>query len=129
MFHKTEFSISIDHHLKIVKYKHTGIITKRDLDDAWGKLVQLNEFAHLKYNLLADYRNSRFDISHSTIEVIVNEMKSIKSFFEGRRQSFIIDDPFSMAISMLFIEEVKSKIGFKIDVFSTEEAATAWLIF
>lgn len=129
MLNKTEFSIAIDHHFKIIRYKHTGSIKKEDLDAAWSELIQIKEFTQLDYNLLSDYRESKFDIPLTSIDAILEDMKPMKPFLEGKKQSFIIDDPMSMAIAMLFMKDAFNKIGFKIESFSTEKAAVAWLLF
>ena len=129
MLNKTEFTIAINHLFKIIRYKHTGSIKKEDLDAAWNELIQIKEFTQLDYNLLSDYRESKFDIPLTSIDAILEDMKPMKPFLEGKKQSFIIDDPMSMAIAMLFMKDAFNKIGFKIESFSTEKAAVAWLLF
>ncbi len=129
MLNKTEFTIAIDHHFKIIRYKHTGSIKKEDLDAAWSELIQIKEFTQFGYNLLSDYRDSIFDIPLTLKDAIFKEMMPLKVFLEGKKQSLIIDNPLSMALAMLFVKDAFKKIGFKIESFSTEEAAIAWLMY
>ena len=124
-----DFTITADHFLKIIRYKHTGVVKKDDLYAAWRELVKLKEFTQLKYNLLTDYRHSKIEIQTSDFGSMLESMNPMRSFLNGKKQSIIIDDPISMATTMLFIKKATSQFGMKIDIFSTEEAATNWLLF
>ena len=122
------YSIKIDHDNKIIKYRHTGIIKKEDIGDAWERFLNLEEFTKSGYNLLSDYRNSTFDIGIEDIDTVSDEMISFKPFIEGKKQSLILDDGFSTALSVLFVDKIYEKTGFRVKIFSTEEAALRWLL-
>lgn len=125
----SDFTITVDHFLKIIRYKHTGVVKKDSLFAAWRELLKLKEFTELKYNLLTDYRQSKIEIQTSDFGSMLESMKPMISFLNGKKQSLIIDDPVSMATTMLFMKKAISQVGMKIDIFSTEEAATTWLLF
>ncbi|RLD61901.1 MAG: hypothetical protein DRJ05_01545 [Bacteroidetes bacterium] len=123
-----DYSIKIDHDNKIIRYRHTGIIKKEDIGNAWESFLKMEEFTKSGYNLLSDYRNSTFDIGVKDVDSVSESMKSFKTFIEGKKQSLILDDGFSTAISVLFVDKVYKKTGFRVKVFSTEEAALRWLL-
>jgi hypothetical protein len=122
-----KYSISIDHKLRIIRYKHTGIIQAAEIEEAWQEFLTMKEFTELKYNLLSDYRNSVFDIPIKFADVIIEFMNAIKHIVNGKKQALIVDDPYSTAISIIFEDMVYQKVGFIVQVFSTEEAALRWL--
>ena len=55
-------------------------------------------------------------------------IKKIENLVRGKKQALIVDEPYSVAASMLFESEVNIKVGFKVQVFSTEAAALRWLV-
>jgi len=121
------FKIEIDNDIRIIRYTHDGLISRQELGLAWGEILKLNEFSHLKFNLLSDYRNADFDFSVNETDVIWEFLESIKHILKGKRESVITDKPFTTAISMLFEKELYLKIGFNVKIFSTEKEALRWL--
>jgi len=89
--------------------------------------MQLKEFTELKYNLLSDYRNSQFNLLLDDVDLVVLHLLQLKTILKGKKQGLILDQPISTALSMIFEEKVKAKIGFDVHVFSTEKAALVWL--
>lgn len=122
------YTISVDDNMKIIRYKHTGIIKAEEVESAWYEFLKLREFTELRYNLLSDYRGARFDIPLVFADAIVDFMRNIESVVRGKKQSLIVDDPYSTAASMLFEGKVNLEVGFLVRVFSTEEPAIEWLI-
>lgn len=122
------YEISIDHKLKIIRYKHSGIIHAPDIELAWKEFLNIKEFTQDKYNLLSDYRDGKIDIPVTSLPDIITFMLAIEDIVKGKKQSIIVSDPYSTAASILFENEVYKKTGFLIKVFSTEEAATKWLL-
>ncbi len=122
-----KYSIIIDHELKLIKYKQSGLIYGEDIGEAWQEFLSLSEFTELKYNLFSDYRNGKFQIARQDISEIMNYMKKIDSIIRGKKQALIVDDPYSVAASMLFRNEVNEQVGFIVQVFTTEKAALKWL--
>ena len=120
------YTINIDHNLKIIRYKHTGLIKDEEIAEAWQSLLSMKEFTELKYNLLSDYRGAKLDMDRKSPDRIVEFMMAIEHIVRGKKQSLILDDPYSTAGSVLFSEKVNKKVGFKVKVFSTEEAALEW---
>ncbi|WP_291806182.1 STAS/SEC14 domain-containing protein [Lutibacter sp.] len=110
-----------------MRYTHSGLINAQDIESAWSVFLSLNEFTQLKYNLLSDYRNGKFNIPIEEIPKIVEFMKAIQHIVEGKKQALIVDDSYSAAASMLFEESVYLEVGFKVKLFSTETAALKWL--
>ncbi len=121
------YSITIDHKHRLILYRHTGIIEKEEIGKAWEEILSKNEFTHQKYNLLSDYRNSRFNLEVADVDLICDFLYSITDKLKDKKQALIIDEPISTALSLLFCGEVNIKIGFKVEVFSTEKAALKWL--
>ena len=124
---KINYLIEIDHDKMVVKYSHIGVITKEDIGSAWECFLELEEFTKLGYNLLSDYRNSTFDIGIGEVDTVCESMVSFKPFIEGKKQSMILDDGYSTAISVLFADRIYGKTGFRVKIFSTENAALKWL--
>lgn len=122
-----KYSINVDHEPKIIRYKHSGIISADDIGQAWQEFLSMNEFTRLKYNLLSDYRGAKFDIPLKKVEEIVEFMFQIKDIVNGKHQALIVDDPYATAVSMLFEADVYKKVGFLVNVFTTEKAALYWL--
>jgi hypothetical protein len=122
-----KFSIDLDHKFKIVRYRHSGLIYAEDIEEAWSKFLILREFTELKYNLFSDYRGGRFEIPLEHIAEIIKFMRNIENVVRGKKQALLVDEPYSVAASMLFEEEVTREVGFKVQVFTTEKAALKWL--
>lgn len=121
------YSIDIDHNLKIIKYKHSGIIKHEDIGKAWEEFLQMKEFTELQYGLFSDYRGGKFNIKLAFLPALIEFMHSIKSVVEKKKQCLIVDDPFSTAAAILFENRVNKEIGFQVKVFNTETAALKWL--
>jgi hypothetical protein len=121
------YSITINHELKLIRYTHHGEITLEEIGTAWVDLLGLIEFNSLKYDLLTDYRDSISKLEVNDIHLICDFLLSIKDILKDKKQAFIIDTPDSTALTLLFEVEVYHKIGFVVETFSTEEAALSWL--
>jgi len=121
------YSISIDHKNRLINYQHRGNITKSDLKVVWRKLLTTKPFTHKKYNLISDFSEAKFDISEKEVYEICNSLLKIKHILENKKQALIIEEPLSTALSYLYVSEVVRKIGFKVRVFSTKEAAFLFL--
>jgi len=123
-----KYSIKIDHHLKLIRYKHSGLLKSNDIELAWKEFLGMEEFTELKYNLLSDYTDAEFDIPVDFLPELIEFMQNIKPIVEGKKQSLIVTGPFTTAASMLFETEVNKEVGFLVKVFSTEEKALEWLL-
>jgi len=121
------YNLETDKNLKIIRYTHSGLISRKELGTAWTEILQKDEFTKSGYNLLSDYRNADFDFTVDETDVIWDFLESIKHILNGKRESVITDKPFTTAISMLFEKQLYSKMGFNIKIFSTEQAALHWL--
>lgn len=121
------FSIKVDSTYKLIRYNHSGVISKEDIGVAWQELLKLKEFTQLKYNLLTDYRGSTCKIEVEEVELICDFLLTLKYILKDKKQALIIDEPMGVAISTLFEGEVNKKIGFNVRVFSSQEAAINWL--
>ena len=122
-----KYTIKINHELKLIEYKHSGLILAEDIGDAWKEFLALPEFTNLKFNLLSDYRNGKFQFHHKSVSEIVDYMERIEIFVREKKQALIVDNPHDVAISILFENRVYKKIGFNVQVFSTEKATLRWL--
>ncbi len=122
-----KYSISIDHDNRIIRYKHSGSISKQDIGEAWTEFLGMEEFTHKKYNLLSDYSDGKFEISISELDEIIDFLSDLKNIINGKKQAFIVNDPYSTAASLLFEADVIQKVGFIVKPFSTEAAALRWL--
>ncbi|MEE4116677.1 MAG: hypothetical protein V2I37_10935 [Marinilabiliaceae bacterium] len=122
-----KYSISIDHEHKLIRYRHRGLIFAGDIEKAWFDFLAYKEFTELGYNLFSDYRNGKFEIPLDFLPEIIVFMKKIESVVRGKKQALLVDEPYSVAASMLFENEVNKEVGFNVQVFSTEIAALEWL--
>ena len=123
-----KYTISIDHELRIIRYKHSGIIHAEDIEDAWSDFLKIQDFTQNKYELLSDYRNGKFQMKLSDLSGVIGFMHEIENIVKGKKQALIVDNPYSVATSILFKNKVYKEIGFNVKVFSTEPAALKWLI-
>ena len=46
------FTIHVDHELRVVRYTHVGEIGVEEIGMAWDELLKLDEFTQQHYNLL-----------------------------------------------------------------------------
>ena len=122
-----KYTINIDHQLKLIRYKHPGVILAEDIEQAWGEFLTMEEFTRGKYNLFSDYGNGKFEIPVEHIPEIIEFMRKIETVVRGKKQALIVDDPYSVAGSMLFRSKVYEEVGFNVEVFTTEQAALSWL--
>ena len=128
MLDSKKYTISIDHDLKIIKYKHSGILKPDDIGHVWAnEFLKMKEFTELKYNLLSDYSEAKFDAKTSIIPELIEFMKAIKEIVKGKKQSIIIEDHFSTAASLIFENEINAKVGFEVKIFRTQKAALKWV--
>jgi hypothetical protein len=124
-----KYTIEVDHKLKIIKYKHSGIIQSEEIGYVWeNEFLKMKEFTELKYNLFSDYTDAVLDIPVDFLDELMSFMQSIQFIIEGKKQSVIVSDPYSTAASILFENEVNEKVGFHVKVFTTTDAALKWLI-
>lgn len=122
-----KYSIHIDHELKIIRYNHPGLITADDIGEAWKEFLTFQEFTQLKYNLCSDYRNGKFQIPVEYVSDIIDFMRSIETIVREKKQALLVDEPYSVAASMLFQRSVYEQLGFRVQIFTTEAAALTWL--
>lgn len=122
-----KYTININHELKLIEYQHSGLIYAEDIGEAWKEFLAIEEFTNLKYNLLSDYRNGKFQFQPEIVYDIVKYMEQIEMIVREKKQALIVDDPLSVAESLLFENEVNKKVGFIVRVFSTENSALRWL--
>ena len=121
------YSIIIEHDLRLIRYTHAGLIKPEDINEAWVQLLAMKEFTELKYNLFSDYRNGKLQIPLDFLPELMEFMRNIEGIIKGKKQALIIEDPQDVAISMLFENEVSNKIGFIVKIFTTEASALRWL--
>jgi hypothetical protein len=122
-----KYSISIDHELKIVRYRQSELINVEDICEAWNELLTFQEFTVLKYNLLSDFRNGKFQIKIGYLSEAINFLESIETIVRGKEHALIVEEPYSVAISLLFIEKANKQVGFNVQLFTTEVSALKWL--
>jgi hypothetical protein len=123
-----EYTFSLDHKNKIIRYKHSGKLKMEDLGKAWDDFLKIEEFTLGGYNLLSDYTEAIFDMGVEAVDEIVKILDSMGPVLHGKKQSIIVEDPYSMAGSILFEKISHNKLAFKIKIFSTEEAALKFLL-
>lgn len=124
-----KFSIIPDHNLRIIRYTHPGFIYAQDIEKAWAVFLSMREFTELKYNLLSDYRGGKFKMQANDVPSVISFLRDIGNILKNKKQALIVDEPYSVAGSMLFEHNVNKEIDFIVKVFSTEEAALKWLSY
>ncbi len=124
-----DYSISIDHELKLIRYTHCGLIKAEDIGQVWKEFLTIKEFTELKYNLFSDYSNSKLQIDLDFATELIKFLQSIESIIKKKKQALIVTDPHSVALSMIFERELSEKVDFNNKIFSTREAALEWLQF
>ncbi len=122
------YSIEVNDEMKIIFYKHSGLIEKRELGEVWEELLGIKEFSEGGYNLHSDYRNGKLNLIDSDTEFISDFLNSVKHILKGKKESVLVADISSTAIAMLFEHDLHSSIGFDVKVFSTEKAALDFLL-
>jgi hypothetical protein len=125
---KMDYSIELDHELKIIRYTGSGILTLETIGKAWEDLLKLNEFTQIKYNLFTDYRGAKSKIKVQEVDLICEHLANLKDILKDKKQALLVNEPVGVAVSMIFEREIIRKIGFNVRVFSTEPAAVNWLI-
>lgn len=121
------YTITVEHELRIIRYTHSGLIKAADIGEVWQQLLAMKEFTQLNYNLFSDYRNGDFQIPLVFLPYLIEFMRTIESIVKGKKQALILDDPRNVAISMLFENKVYHEIGFNVKIFTTEASALRWL--
>lgn len=121
------YSITPDPQLNIIRYTHSGHVSKEDIGQVWDKLLKMKEFIHDGFNLLSDYRDAVFDMDIEEIYEIVDILEEMGPVLHGKKQSLVVKDPYPTAGSILFEEVSQRKLKFKIKIFSTLDAAIHWL--
>jgi len=122
------YTITIEHDLKLIKYKHDGLLEAKDIGYVWeNELLKMKEFTQMEYNLFSDYSDAKLKIPTSFLPELMTFMKKIRFIVEGKKQSIIVADPYSTAASLIFENEVIKEAGFEVKVFSTKEAAFNWI--
>jgi len=121
------FTLTVDHDLCIIRYRHKGILDYQEIGKAWQQLLTMKEFTELGYDLLSDYSGSVFDMEVEEGERIIAFMQNIVTIVRGKKQAIIVDDPYSTAVTLLFEQQVYKEIGFIVRTFSTEKGGLEWL--
>lgn len=121
------YTITIEHELRIIRYTHSGLIKEADIGEVWKHLLAMKEFTQLNYNLFSDYRNGQLQIPVSFLQKLIDFMRTIESIVKGKKQALVLDDPRNVAVSMLFEDKVNKEIGFNVKIFTTEASALRWL--
>lgn len=117
----------IDKEFKFIRITYSGMISREDLASVWGYLLSLKEFTKFKYNLLSDYRNSKFNIVEKEEDKMLEFLISIKYVLNGKKEAAILSDPRDTALSFLIQMNTFEKVGYIVKIFSTEKAAMEWL--
>ena len=124
---KKKYSIEIDHKNRFILVKYLGEIKVADIGESWDELLKLVEFTAQKYNLFSDYSEAVLAGVGKDVDRICDILYHLKDILKGKKQVLLLDEPTSVALSLLFENEVNIRIGFVSKVFSTEEAAFKWI--
>ncbi|HPG33715.1 MAG: STAS/SEC14 domain-containing protein [Lentimicrobiaceae bacterium] len=122
------YTISVDDKLKIIRYRHTGNIPRKELGEAWTEILNIDEFTQQEFHLLADYRGATFNFSIDETKAIDQFLIAHKALLKGKKEALIVDNPFTTVVAILFEDKLYAQTGFEIKAFSTEHAAIRWLI-
>lgn len=120
-------SIQLNNKQRIVYYQHNGTIEKKNIIEAWGKVLTLLIHQGINYNLILDYRGAYFNFTTFEIDEIVNFFYSKISILNDRKIAGIAIQSHETAIIKL-IETLKVKdTDFQIRAFRAMEEACKYL--
>lgn len=121
------YTLELDHELKLIRYKHIGLIEEKDINVVWVKLLEMKEFTDQKYNLLSDYTQGKFNIQPQELPTILEFMRNIEHIVRGKKQALVVSEPLTVAISVLFQIQIRKEVGFNVKIYSSVENALEWL--
>jgi len=118
-----QYEYKINNKERIIYNYFKGILRVDELESAVLKLSKDSSFDP-HYNILTDLRECLFELRPQEMEQFIRIFK--EKFSKGKGKSaIIIDTPIETAISTIFQDLVKNVR--RIQIFSTDEAAIAWL--
>jgi hypothetical protein len=124
---QNRFEIFVDYERQLIHYHHKGMLKVEEIGEVWQKLLEMEEFTKLGYNLLTDYSDADFAFSINKTDIIWNFLLSIKHILKGKKEAVITSKPIPTAISILFESETNKSMGFQVKTFTTMDAALEWL--
>lgn len=119
------YSIKINHELKIIYYKHGGVIELKEIEKALCELLKLDEFTKNGYNILTDYSGGTFNFTIDDIEQINSNLHEFRHILKNKKSAVIVDSPNEYVITYLFCSNTNNDYN---AIFSTEEAALKYLM-
>lgn len=112
-------------HSKILEATFEGNVILSDIVN-YIKATKENDTYPRKLKILTDSRGATFNFSVKDLEIIVEENYKSLEKYEMIIDAIIIDDPNNTALSMLYLELVKTN-RYKFEIFATKSAALDWL--
>ncbi len=112
-------------HSKILEVTFKGNVTLAEIVN-YIKATKKKGIYPRKLKIITDSRNAIFNFSIDDLEIIVEENYKSLEKYEMIIDAIIIDDPKNTALSMLYLELVKTN-KYKFEIFATKSAALNWL--
>ncbi len=111
---------------KLLELKVSGTVTIEDLMNHY-LVIEGDDVLPRDLKVLIDCRNTVFDMQVREIANSIEKLKNALRKYNSITEAIIVDQPFETAFSTFFSECSKSARSYIFQVFSTEEAARAWL--
>ena len=125
---QNNYCIDVDYQLRLVRCTFVGPIKMREVIDARIKAFQIAISLEGHYNLLMDCRDADIDFRAGYFYKLWFFLEANKDMLQGKMEVILTNKPLACAYSILYKDECdKRNYGFKVRLFSTEEAALWWL--
>lgn len=121
-------SLDIIDNLGVVVHQYKGTVTPKELGNAWNTFMHLKVFRENKYDLISNYGNARFDFKIEDLEIAKKFLRKHRQTLIGKREAIVTNDPYTVALCVLFKHHAEREAGLTVNIFSSEEGALKWLL-
>jgi len=120
------WNINFSEENKLVEIKYFGIVTKKDLEEAFSGAVELWK-EHNTFLILSDCREMEGGHTLSDLFGLIGELQNV-DVLRNMKEAVILSKDDDSAGNVEFWETACMNRGFKVRIFSEEEEARKWLL-